>query len=59
MDKMEPCPFCGNQPVLDTNGQMVWVFCYRCDVRGPREWSDDRNGKKKAIERWNRRWKHD
>lgn len=54
MEKLKPCPFCGEAPTFDTDGHMTWVYCYRCDVRGPRVWNG-KNAKKEATEKWNRR----
>ncbi len=54
MEQLKPCPFCGEEPAVDTDGSLVWIYCYHCDARGPRV-QRGRWAKKKVAEAWNRR----
>ena len=49
MDKLKPCPFCGNENV-EANDRRIYaqVTCGRCDAAGP-----CCNDLEEAIERWN------
>lgn len=31
-DKLLPCPFCGSEPELHTNGKLYWVECHPCGL---------------------------
>ena len=48
--KLKPCPFCGNHPVIGTNGISFWVECKGCGVY------ISRSTKEEAIGMWNTRF---
>lgn len=59
MDKLKPCPFCGEQPkVYDPKGRRIaWhVFCDNCSCEGPVSFGDELvETRQQAIDTWNRR----
>lgn len=54
MEKLKPCPFCGNQEfvtvVRSLNVVVAWVDCNNCGCYGPAE-----NTEAEAIAAWNHR----
>lgn len=65
MDKIKPCPFCGHKPkIVDWNNGGYQIRCGLCGARQDVLYDSVRNmkgafaprdGKKEAIEAWNRR----
>ena len=58
MDKLKPCPFCGEYPIIDHMNDSLfdfgvltyWIVCPKCGIRTQRN-----RDKTKIFEAWNRR----
>ena len=54
MDKLKPCPFCGNTEIDDFTPDDEWgghvVMCGKCESEGP-----PMKSHKEAIDAWNTR----
>lgn len=68
VDNIKCCPSCGTQGILKRNnrtyfeGELTrncYVYCPKCDFRGPRvlymDFENKTDANNKAIEKWNRR----
>jgi hypothetical protein len=53
MEKLKPCPFCGNRGELMYRGNNCWqVECWRGDCRTTGPWALTEG---EAVRKWNRR----
>ena len=50
LEKLKPCPFCGENPEILSNLHYVWVECMNCHAR-----HDPALTKEVAVTQWNRR----
>lgn len=56
-EKLEPCPFCGNQPIVYAGDlQIHMVLCDKCGATVSFQGNEERD---KTITRWNRRDDHE
>ena len=56
MEKLKPCPFCGNIAVKTAKGvmQTTMILCDKCGATVS-FWNKERE--QQAINAWNKRWK--
>ena len=53
MDELKPCPFCGGEAVMDSDGyyrKTFWVSCTYCGCSTQSFWTE-----KESVEAWNKR----
>ena len=63
MKELKPCPFCGGEAFYTYLGENEWaVRCFDCEAE-VKAWQgfscDMKEGREKAIEKWNRRMSDD
>lgn len=49
--EIKPCPFCGGNGIANISDPHPYIYCERCDVRGPHYGTIE-----KAIAAWNKRY---
>lgn len=57
MTELKPCPFCGGKAKRRYEMPYNWVECAKCHASSPLivDAYEQRDGKKEAVDAWNRR----
>ena len=56
MNKLKPCPFCGQKVKIMYKKPQAMITCPECKLFMARmDWEDEADGRRRLAEAWNRR----